>query len=166
MTRLAPCGGAIKEPLALNKHLPGCGSAGTSVCQLGKSELGQSWSQEAAKAASASRQIAAPKIGRFERLFRVRAGLRSLSDRCPLCAHYSRSPPMRRFSKADVWLKDAYGRTRANSELTHCSKKPVAGLAAGRNRHGHRDVTMVLVAYRLDIDQIFRPQMYSNTLLN
>jgi hypothetical protein len=38
--------------------------------------------------------------------------------------------------------------------------------AAGRNRHGHRDATMVLVAYRLDIDQIFRPQMYSNTLLN
>jgi hypothetical protein len=23
---------------------------------------------------------------------------------------YTRSPPMRRFSKADVWLKDAYGR--------------------------------------------------------
>ena len=109
-------------PLGRTCQLPECSWIGRSVPSdrsvLAWSVCLSAWGRRRSrrpKAASASRQIAAPKIGRFERLFRVRAGLRSLSDRCPLCAHYSRSPSMRRFSKADVRLKDAYGRTRANS---------------------------------------------------
>jgi hypothetical protein len=35
MRTLAPCGGAIKEPLALNRHFAGPCSAGTSVVNSG-----------------------------------------------------------------------------------------------------------------------------------
>jgi len=88
---------------------------------------GRSWSAARGRNQPNARRwirVRFPKLPAREQTGRFRP--RSVG---PHCAHYSRSPPMRRFSKADMWLNDADGRLRPQAD------NALAGLA-GVSRFG------------------------------